>query len=49
MRFGLLGTVEFRPDGKPVSAGGLKQRSLLAVLLLHANRPVSRDRLISAL
>ena len=29
--------------------GGIKQRSLLAILLLHANQVVSRDRLIDAL
>jgi hypothetical protein len=49
MRFGLLGPVEFRPDETARPAGGLKQRTLLAVFLLQANKPVSRERMISAL
>ena len=36
-------------DGEPVALGGQKRRALLAVLLLDANRVVSRDRLIDAL
>jgi DNA-binding SARP family transcriptional activator len=34
---------------RPLSLGGIKQRSLLAVLLLHANEVVSADRLIDEL
>jgi YVTN family beta-propeller protein len=49
MRFGLLGPVEVRLDGAPLPTGGPKQRALLAFLLLHRNRAVSRDRLIDAL
>lgn len=36
-------------DGTPVPIGGPKQRALLALLLLSANRVVSRDRLIGEL
>jgi predicted ATPase len=33
----------------PVALGGARQRALLAILLLHANRPVSTDSLIDLL
>ena len=49
MKFGVLGPVEARVDGKPVALGGPKPRALLAILLLHANDVVSRDRLIEGL
>jgi YVTN family beta-propeller protein len=49
MRFGILGPIELHVDGSPVPLGGLKQRALLAFLLLHANKVASRDRLIDAL
>ncbi len=45
----ILGPLELRIDGRVVSLGGPKQRALLAVLALHANEAVSRDRLIEAL
>ena len=32
-----------------VELGGEKQRALLAILLLHANEPVSADRLIDGI
>src|SRR4051812_42950469 len=44
--FGVLGPVILHRDGRDQPLGGQKQRSLLAILLLHANEPVSRDRLI---
>ena len=46
MRFGLLGPLEVRTDEKVLRLGGAKQRALLAILLVHANEVVSRDRLI---
>ncbi len=46
MEFRLLGPIEAVRDGRSVPIGGAKQRSLLALLLLHANEVVSRDRLI---
>jgi DNA-binding SARP family transcriptional activator len=49
MEFGILGPVEAYLDGKPIGLGGPKQRALLAVLLLHRNEAISRDRLIDAL
>lgn len=50
MRFRVLGTLEVRGDGdRPVRLGATKQRVLLAVLLLYANRPVDSARLIDAL
>jgi len=50
MEFGVLGPLEARgPEGPLVSLGGIKQRALLAVLLLRANEVVSRDSLIDGL
>lgn len=49
VEFCLLGPVEARQNGSVVSVGGAKQRALLALLLLHANEVVSRDRLIDEL
>ncbi|HYS35434.1 MAG TPA: BTAD domain-containing putative transcriptional regulator [Pseudonocardiaceae bacterium] len=48
-RFGILGPLEVLADGRPVALGGPQQRGLLAVLLLDANRVVSRARLVSDL
>ena len=49
MEFRILGPLEVLEEGRPVALGGAKQRALLAVLLLHANEVVSRDRLIDEL
>jgi DNA-binding SARP family transcriptional activator/ABC-type transport system substrate-binding protein/streptogramin lyase len=49
VEFRLLGPLEVLSDGKPLALGGAKQRALLAILLLHANEVVSRDRLIDEL
>ena len=49
MEFRLLGPLEVAEQGRSVSLGGAKQRALLAVLLLHANRVVARERLIDEL
>jgi YVTN family beta-propeller protein len=46
VHFGLLGPLEVLDEGQPVPVGGPKQRALLALLLLRANEPVSRDLLI---
>jgi DNA-binding SARP family transcriptional activator/ABC-type transport system substrate-binding protein len=45
----LLGPLEVAVNGHAVDIGGLKQRALLAILLLHANQPVQRDVLIDQL
>jgi DNA-binding SARP family transcriptional activator len=49
VEFGILGPLEVRADGRAVSLGGAKPRAVLAVLALHANRPVSAERLAVAL
>jgi basic membrane lipoprotein Med (substrate-binding protein (PBP1-ABC) superfamily)/DNA-binding SARP family transcriptional activator len=42
----LLGSLEIEADGAPVELGPPKQRTVMAVLLLHAGEVVSTDRLI---
>ena len=42
----VLGPVEVRNQGEPVSIGGPKQRSILALLVAEAGHPVSVDRII---
>jgi predicted ATPase/DNA-binding SARP family transcriptional activator len=49
MEFGILGPVELRRDGRVVALGGGKPRTVLAALLVHANEPVSAERLAMAL
>src|SRR3954470_23121619 len=49
MEFSILGPIEARRDGHGVALGGVKPRALLALLLLHANEPVSAERLALAL
>jgi YVTN family beta-propeller protein len=45
----LLGPVEARKGGQPLLLGRRKQRALVALLALNANRVVSTDELIEAL
>ena len=47
--FRLLGPVEVTKDGATVTPGGLRQRALLALLLLRANEVVPRERIVDAL
>jgi DNA-binding SARP family transcriptional activator/tetratricopeptide (TPR) repeat protein len=49
MEFRILGPLEVLADGRAVDLGGQKQRGLLAMLLLEANRVVASDRLVDAL
>jgi YVTN family beta-propeller protein len=49
MEFRILGPIEVRANGISLSLGGPRQRALLALLLLSANRVVSRDRLAEEL
>lgn len=49
VRFRVLGPLEVVRDGGRIEPGSFKQRSLLALLLIHRNRMVSTDRLIDAL
>ena len=44
----MLGPLEVRDDGGPLNLGGFRQRLVLAVLLVHANHPLSTDWLIDA-
>jgi ABC-type transport system substrate-binding protein/DNA-binding SARP family transcriptional activator/DNA-binding beta-propeller fold protein YncE len=46
LEFRILGPLEVRAEGVPLRVAGRRQRILLAVLLLKANRPVSRSELI---
>ena len=46
MDFRLLGPLEVSEHGRPLALGGMKQRSVLAVLLMHANELVTPDQLI---
>jgi predicted ATPase/DNA-binding SARP family transcriptional activator len=48
-RFGVLGPLVFERQGQQVPVPSGRQRSLLALLLLNAGVPVSRDRLIDEL
>jgi DNA-binding SARP family transcriptional activator len=47
--FRLLGPVEARAEDRPLALAGARQRALLAVLLLRAGEPVSRERVIADL
>jgi DNA-binding SARP family transcriptional activator len=49
IEFRLLGPLEVHRKHGPVALGPPQQRALLALLLLNANRVVSRDRLIDEL
>jgi predicted ATPase/class 3 adenylate cyclase len=48
MEFRILGALEVVDEGRTLSLGR-RQRALLAFFLLHANEPVSSERLIDAL
>ena len=49
MDFRLLGPLEVWHEGRALDLRGLKRRAVLALLLVHANEVVSRDRLIDEL
>jgi len=49
MEFRILGPLDAIEEGRALELGGAKQRALLAVLLLNANRVVSSDLLIESL
>ena len=49
MNYRLLGPLEVRGGDGTLPLGGAKQRAVLALLLLSANRVVSRERLIDEL
>jgi DNA-binding SARP family transcriptional activator len=45
MEFRILGPVEVHGEHGALALGGPKPRAILAVLALHANEPVSHERL----
>ncbi|GIH94925.1 BTAD domain-containing putative transcriptional regulator [Planobispora siamensis] len=49
MEFRILGPLEVAADGRLLDLGGSRQRTVLAVLLLSADRPVTIGRLMEAL
>jgi DNA-binding SARP family transcriptional activator len=49
MEFRILGPLEVRDGDRVLSLGGVRQRAVLAILLLHANQVVSGERLIDEL
>ena len=49
MEFRILGPLEVHGESGAVALGAVKPRAVLAVLLLHANEPVSAERLALAL
>ncbi|MBT2364807.1 tetratricopeptide repeat protein [Streptomyces sp. ISL-10] len=48
LSFKMLGPLAVEADGVPIPLGGLRQRTVLAVLLLSPGRPVPVDALIEA-
>jgi YVTN family beta-propeller protein len=48
VEFRVLGPLEVVVGGRELALGGPKQRALLAMLVLHRNEAVARDRLIEA-
>jgi DNA-binding SARP family transcriptional activator/tetratricopeptide (TPR) repeat protein len=46
MEVRLLGSLELAEDGLPVGVGGVRQRAVLALLVLHANQVVPAERLL---
>jgi DNA-binding SARP family transcriptional activator len=49
MDYRVLGPLEVRDGDRSLPLAGAKQRALLALLLVHANRVLARDRLIDEL
>jgi class 3 adenylate cyclase/DNA-binding SARP family transcriptional activator len=49
MDFRILGPLEVLDDGRALDLGGAKQRAVVAMLALHANRVVAQEQLIDAL
>ena len=49
MDFRILGPLEVSDNGRELALSGSKQGAVLAILLLHANEVVPRDRLIDEL
>jgi DNA-binding SARP family transcriptional activator/predicted negative regulator of RcsB-dependent stress response len=48
VEFRVLGPIEVYADGVPVSVGGPKPRTMVALLAVHAGRVVSQEQLVDA-
>ena len=46
MEFRILGALEVVADGSPVEIGGVRQRAVLAYLILHSGEVIPADRVI---
>src|SRR5688500_18780932 len=49
MDYRILGPLELADGSAPVGVTGARQRSLLALLLIHRNEVISSDRIVDAL
>src|SRR4029079_630224 len=49
LEFSILGPLRACRDGTPLALGGARQRALLALLVLHADAPLSAERLAQGL
>ena len=49
LTFAVLGSLRIERGGLAVDCGGLKQRAVLALLVVNANSPLSTDRMIHEL
>ena len=49
MEYRILGPLEVRDGNESLPLGGSKQRAVLALLLLNANRVVAREQLVDGL
>jgi DNA-binding SARP family transcriptional activator len=49
MEFRVLGPIEVIEDGRRLQVASGRQLALLGLLLIHANRPISADRIIDEL
>jgi DNA-binding SARP family transcriptional activator len=48
LQFGILGPLQVSADGTELALGAVKQRAVLAMLLINRNRPVAIDSLLDA-
>ena len=46
MRVGILGPFHLEDGGRQIAIGGVRQRAVLAALLLHANEVVPSEQLL---
>ena len=49
MEFRVLGALDVRDEGRTLELRGSKRRTVLALLVLHANEVIRSDRLIDEL